>query len=172
MAGQRRPWLHDFHADENGAYAYRGSHKKFSGAPKDYRRFRLTFGVFAFCQAALVIATGCLPVSALYNTAYVMLPYLIEVLLTAAFVWAAVRLISGGELLRSYAHRQTAQRLPKLCVALAASEAVMLTCIIIYAALHRPVTAGLWTCLALQGVLVPISLYCFKVLRAAHWDDV
>ncbi|MBQ5968916.1 MAG: hypothetical protein IJL52_02230 [Clostridia bacterium] len=171
MAG-KRPWLSDFHPGGNGDYAYRGGHKQFSGGADCFRRFRLTVGICTAAAAACVIASGCLPVSALYNTAYVMLPYVIEVVLTVAFVWSAVRLLANGELLRGYVHRQTAQRLPVLGAALALAVAATLVCTVIFVALHWPVAPWFWGLIALQFILILSSLYSIKVLRAARWTDV
>ena len=176
MAGKaprgRRPWLDEFQKRGDGEYVYQGSHKKFDAPAGRYARFRLLFGLCAAAAAAAVIASGCLRVGLLDRTAYVMLPYLLEVLLTAAFVWSAVRLLANGELLRGYVYRQTVLRLPKLGVALAGAAAATLVCAAVFAALHRPVLPGVWVYFALQAVVLAASLCGVRLLKKTEWTDV
>ena len=168
----RRPWLDDMQLDESGKYAYRGSHMKFAGDDAAFRRFRLFLGI---CTAMLVlcpVAAGCLNVGVLDNTAYVLIPYMLEVVFTAAFAWASVRLLTKGSVVRSYIYKQTVQRLPVLCVLLAVAAGSTAVGAAVCSACENAWRGIVIVYLLLHTVECLLSVMAFFLLRHTSWSEI
>lgn len=168
----RRPWLDEIQLGGNGQYAYRGSHQKFSGDDNAFRRFRLTLGCFAACLAGCVVAAGCLNIGKLDNTVWVLVPYMLEVVFTAALAWSAVRLLLQGSVVRSYIFKQTTKRLPVLAVIDAAAAAITFGSAIVCSAIDSFWTAPVIVYLLLQAAVCALALLELKVLKRAKWESV
>ena len=168
----RRPWLDEIKLEDSGQYAYKGSHMKFAGDDDAYRAFRLKLGVLASLLAAFAVAAGCLNVGELDNTYYVLIPYMLEVVLTAAFVWSAVRLLLKGTLVRAYVFTQTARRLPVLAILIAASAAATAVAAAVHLILQRTIGVSTGVYLLLHAADCAATLVCFKVLRNVKWETV
>ncbi len=168
----RRPWLDEIQLGGDGQYAYRGSHMKFGGDEAALRRFRLTTSVLTACLAVCVAATGCLNVGKLDNTVWVLVPYMLEVVLTAALAWSAVRLLLQGSVVRSYIFKQTAKRLPVLAIIDAAAAAITFGSAIVYSAIDSFWTAPVVVYLLLQAAVCALALLALKVLKRAAWESV
>ena len=168
----RRPWLDEIQLGGDGQYAYRGSHMKFGGDEAALRRFRLTTGVLTACLAVCVAATGCLNVGGLDNTVWVLVPYMLEVVFTAALAWSAVRLLLQGSVVRSYIFKQTSKRLPVLAVIDAAAAAITFGSAIVCSAIDSFWTAPVLVYLLLQAAVCALALLELKVLKRAAWESV
>ncbi len=167
-----RPWLDDIQLEDSGQYAYKGSHMKFSGDDAAYRAFRVKLGVCAALLAAATVAAGFLDVGELDNTYWVLIPYMLEVVLTAAFVWAAARLLLNVAVVRSYVFAQTARRLPVLAVLIALSAAATAVAAAVLLALRRSIDLSCGIYLLLHAADCACALIAFRVLRGAKWESV
>ena len=168
----RRPWLDDMQLDDSGEYAYKGSHMRFAGDEAASRAYRLKLGALSAVLLALTVAAGCLDVGELDNTHYVLIPYMLEVVLTAAFVWSAVRLLLKGTLVRAYVFTQTARRLPVLAILIAASAAATAVAAAVHLILQRTIGVSTGVYLLLHAADCAAALVCFKVLRNVKWETV
>ena len=168
----RRPWLDEIRLGGDGQYAYRGSHMKFGGEEAAFRRFRLTNGVLTACLAVCVAATGCLNVGTLDNTVWVLVPYMLEVVFTAAFAWSAVRLLLQGSVVRSYIFKQTVKRLPVLAVIDALAAILTFGSVVVLSAIEKSFPAPVIIYLLLQAAVCALALLELKVLKRAAWESV
>ena len=168
----RRPWLDEIQLGGDGQYAYRGSHQKFSGDDEAFRCFRLTLGVAAALVAVCVVAAGCLNVGTLDNTVWVLVPYMLEVVLTAAFAWSAVRLLLQGSVVRSYIFKQTVKRLPVLAIVNAAAAVLTFGSAIVLTAIEKSWTTPVIVYLLLHAAVCALALLEWKLLKRAKWESV
>lgn len=168
----RRPWLDDMQLDDSGEYAYKGSHMRFAGDEAASRAYRLKLGALSAVLLALTVAAGCLDVGELDNTHYVLIPYMLEVVLTAAFVWAAARLLLKGSLVRAYVFAQTARRLPVLAVLIALSAAATAVAAAVLLGMRKTIDAPCGIYLLLHAADCACALVTFFTLRKAKWEPV
>ena len=168
----RRPWLDEIRLEDSGQYAYKGSHMKFAGDDDACRVFRLKLGVLSAVMLAFTVAAGCLNVGELDNTYDGLIPYLLEVVLTVACVWAAVRLLLKGTLVRAYIFAQTARRLPVLAVLIALAAAATAVAAAVLLGLRRTIDLPCAVYLLLHAADCAAALVCFKVLRNVKWETV
>ncbi len=168
----RRPWLDEIRLGGDGQYAYRGSHMKFGGDEAALRRFRLTNGALTACLGVCVAATGCLNVGRLDNTVWVLVPYMLEVVFTAAFAWSAVRLLLQGSVVRSYIFKQTVKRLPVLAVVDALAAILTFGSAVVLSAIEKSFPAPVIIYLLLQAAVCVLALLELKVLKRAAWESV
>lgn len=95
-----------------GEMVYVGRHYAFRGDQDSYRRdMRLNIALAAVTAVAEV-AGGMMPVPALFNTWYVIAPYMLTVLAVASLVWAVCRMAYWGNPLREYVYDATVKQLP------------------------------------------------------------
>ena len=168
----RRPWLDDIKLEDSGKYAYKGSHMKFSGNALQRKRFFLTLGLCMGGAAVCTVAAGCLNVGTLDNTMYVLIPYMIEVVAAVAFLWSAVRLLLGGDVLRSYVFDQTVKRLPVLAAILALGAAATLIGAAVHLGLHKTINVPCAVYLLLHAAVCALSLLSLNALRNAAWESI
>lgn len=168
----RRPWLDEIQLSGDGQYAYRGSHMKFSGDDDAFRRFRGTLGSFTAVLVVCVAATGCLNVGKLDNTVWVLVPYMLEVVFTAALAWSAVRLLLQSSVVRSYIFQQTVKRLPVLAVIDASAAVLTFGSAIVLSAIEKSFPAPVIIYLLLQAAVCALSLLEWKALKQTTWESV
>lgn len=95
-----------------GELVYAGRYFTFQETEVSYResmrrRIALTAG-----SAVAALACGFMPVPALSNTWYVLLPFMLTVLAVASQVWAVCRMAYWGNPLREYVYDTTVKQLP------------------------------------------------------------
>ncbi len=167
-----RPWLDDIRLDGSGNYAYQGSHLQFSGDANWFHRFKIRLGILVGVLIASAIVAGCLNVGELDNTALVLIPYMLEIIFTAAFAWAAIRLLSSSSIMRSYIHKQTAGRLPVLSLLLAVAGAATAVCAAVFMMLKEAWSVTGVCCLVLHLLVCAAALLAYRVLRSASWKPI
>lgn len=91
---------------------YVGRHYAFQGDERQYRQnMRQHMALMALMGVAQV-AGGMMPVPALYNTWYVIAPYMLTFLSIVSLVWAVCRMAYWGNPLREYVYDATAKQIP------------------------------------------------------------
>ncbi len=108
----RRAYLNNFEKKADGGYEYRGDYYRLScGETEAKRQFRrLLAGAAAVL--ALILAEGCFPVPGLSRSAYVLIPYVVQLAGAAGVCAAVVRLFVAEYPLREYLYDTTIQKLP------------------------------------------------------------
>lgn len=168
---RRRAYLDDFKPDASGNYVYCGKMLAFCGSETDRRRFRRRFGLCCAFMLAAEIAVGCLNPGELDNTMPVLIPYMLQVIFAAAFLWSGVRLVFADDPLRAYLHRQTVQRLPTLAVLLAVcAGATFLSALIVLIVQKSFDGAGI-VYLLLQLAVCAAALFGRAHIRRAEWKE-
>ncbi|MBE6990569.1 MAG: hypothetical protein E7426_07480 [Ruminococcaceae bacterium] len=170
--GGRRDYLNDFHMDLSGQYVYTGALYRYAGTlPR--RKAMLRTGLMAAAMAVFTVVAGCLDAPAMFGTAYVLLPYLGQVIAAALSVWAAGQLIVSGKELRAYVYRATVEKLPRRLRVTAVFAAVGILGNVVYLCLYGfggkvlPSLAVL-VLHALTGVAAELLRRFFLTLR---WDS-
>ncbi len=111
---RRRSYLSDFERGRDGRYVYRGKLHAFQEeterGPRSRKKEMAYLWVLTVLLAAAVVTAGCIPVSAMLNCAYVLLPYAATLLAAASVLWLMCRLTAGGDPLRDYVYRATVRQ--------------------------------------------------------------
>lgn len=95
-----------------GELAYTGRYFTFQETEVSYRESMRRRIALAAISAVAVLACGCMPVPALTNTWYVLLPYMLTAIAVVSQVWAVCRMSYWGNPLREYVYDTTAKQLP------------------------------------------------------------
>lgn len=115
---KRKRWnraakVSQFTRGAGGEMVYVGRYYSFQGDEGAYRRNMRLCIAFAAIMAVAVVACGMMPVPALYNTWYVIAPYMLTVVAVASLVWAVCRMAYWGNPLREYVYDATVKRLQR-----------------------------------------------------------
>jgi len=156
---KRRAYLNEFHQTLDGGYVYTGAHWNADPTKRLALLRRLWPAALLLSVAAVV--PGCLPAPWMMNTAYVVLPYALDVVASGYFVWRLIRLTSGGNPMRDYTYQKTvpgfraSALFPLGCSALAAVG------LAVYLLLHGPSNAWPQALLSLicYGSQILLSLF-------------
>ena len=107
----RRAYLDDFQTTVSGEMIYCGAYYGFQGGDRARRRFLLKLAAASAVAAVFSVLSGCVPAPGTLNCFYVLLPLLGSILSAVSVLWAAIRLIGGGETLREYVYTATVEEL-------------------------------------------------------------
>lgn len=107
-----RAYLNDIKINENGEYVYQGTYYIWNEEKKSRRRVLGELWVSCIVMLAAAVGAGCLPAPGVGNCAYVLLPYVAEVMAAVSVCWALARLSAGGNPLREYVYLATVDKLP------------------------------------------------------------
>lgn len=108
----RRAYLDDFYRDAAGQYVYRGKMYAYRTQTPPRRRALAQLWLLGGGGLLALVANGVLPVPAMLNCPYVILPYAAGLCAAASVCWALGRLAAAGDPLREYVYQQTVQQLP------------------------------------------------------------
>ena len=109
----RRAYLNDFQKNGAGGYVYKGDLYQYTDGEKKRKKDLLTLWVWYAGAVIFGIMAGCLPVEGLGRSAFVLLPYLVEMGGLAAVGWALCRITAGGDPLRAYVYEATVLKIPR-----------------------------------------------------------
>ena len=164
--GKRWKYLNDFVEDENGNYKYVGRVYRLLEEGTTLRReITVLWLLFA---AALVchLAAGCLPVSGMLGTFYVVLPYSFVIFGLGFWLWALTKLMEGRREMREYIYNSYT-RLPMIAKSTALAAAITILGEIIYILIHGFEGKAALTLLLLVLLALPL-LFALLTWRRAE----
>lgn len=167
----RRAYLDDFQTTVSGEMIYCGAYYGFQGGDRARRRFLLKLAAASAMAAVFSVLSGCVPAPGTLNCFYVLLPLLGSILSAVSVLWAAIRLIGGGETLREYVYTATVEELPlrtALCIGCAGLSILGELLFLLLNGAGGKVP-GLLLFLISQGMVLLASLFCRKTAAAAKW---
>ena len=103
--------MEQFTRGAGGQFVYTGRYFTFTAEGWSWSRMMGVRWLLTGAMALLGLAGGCLPVPALYNAWYVILPYALTVCGVVSLVWAAARMAWWGNPLREYVHHATVRQI-------------------------------------------------------------
>lgn len=93
----------DFVQTPDGGYEYAGKYLCYdAGNALSYRRYRIFIAMACTGAAVMVAAAGLYRAPGTTRTAYVVVPYLFELVFTALACWSGGSLIRGGNPIRKF----------------------------------------------------------------------
>ena len=168
---KRFEYLDDFKTDDKGNYIYKGTVYGFDESSVSWGRACLNLWLFLAGAAACQIACGCIPAAGMFNTAYVIIPYALGMLMLGLTIYRMVNLSFAGSRVRGYIYAKTVDRFePELYIT------VIFMGITAFGEVVHDMIAGLdaWTLgfLAVQLLGVLACLGFIRYLNAQVWDIV
>lgn len=167
----RRAYLDDFQTTVSGEMIYCGAYYGFQGGDRARRRFLLKLAAASAVAAVFSVLSGCVSAPGTLNCFYVLLPLLGSILSAVSVLWAAIRLISGGEALREYVYTATVGEFPLRTALTVGFAGLSILCELLYLILNgaEGKIPGLLLFLISQGIVLLSALFCRKTAGAAKW---
>ncbi|MCD8052104.1 MAG: hypothetical protein LUE89_10570 [Clostridiales bacterium] len=127
MAG--RKWGVNAHTDEfhrtaSGEYVYTGGHYAYQGGGRSRRRAMAGLVALWAASFAATVAAGCIPGTGMQQRAYVILPYVVQMVASVSLGWGIGRLVTGGDPLRAYVYEETVGSIPRRALVAAVGAAL------------------------------------------------
>ena len=167
----RRAYLDDFQTSVSGEMIYCGAHYAYQGGRGERKGFLLKITALSAAAAVFSVLSGCVPAPGTLNCFYVLLPLLGSILSAISVLWAAVRLISGGEQLREYVYTATVEAFPMRTALSVGFSGLSILGELLFLLLNgtEGKLPGLLLFLLAQGIVLLSSLLCRKTANAAVW---
>lgn len=172
MAGKKRKrWnraakASQFAPGAGGEMVYTGRYCTFCGGEEDYRRSKRARYALSALMGVAALAGGMIPVPAMVNTWYVILPYMFTVLSVVSVIWAVCRMGYWGNPLREYVYDATVRQLPKRTILAMILSMCTLCGQICYMVLHGLQDGGLSCNLAFLALQVVVFVGSTLMRRA------
>ncbi|MBQ7688476.1 MAG: hypothetical protein IJT27_04585 [Clostridia bacterium] len=164
----RRAYLKEYKRSVDGGYVYTGERYAPAG---DGKRSIFSLCVMTAVLLAAVLIGGCVNVTGMRNTFYVILPYIGEAAALFALCWQLVRLVSGGKNVKAYVLNAVKRHLPTASLLVSVfAAAVMLahTVFLFLDGLNDPVIS----CVLFYGMhaaSLALGLFIRKLFLSLEW---
>ncbi len=171
---KRRAYLDDFKANDGGDYVYEGAMYAF--CEKEESRKQMLGKLCGLCGILVLTAVvnGFLPVPGLQNSAFVLLPFAVELIAAISCCVAVGRIIINGTSLREYIYQATVLKLPgRSAVALFGAGAALIGELLYLA--QDVARARSWYVMlffVLQIISFGSALYLHRESKAQKWDKL
>lgn len=168
----RRAYLDDFQTSVSGEMIYCGAHYAYQGGGGERKGFLLKITALSAAAAVFSVLSGCVPAPGTLNCFYVLLPLLGSILSAISVLWAALRLISGGEQLREYVYTATVEAFPMRTALSVGFSGLSILGELLFLLLNGAEGNFFAPALFLlgQGLCLLCSLLCRKRTSAARWQ--
>ena len=167
----RRAYLDDFQTTVSGEMIYCGAYYVYQGRTEARKGFLLKVTAASAVAAVFSVLSGCVPAPGTLNCFYVLLPLLGSILSAVSLLWAAIRLLAGGEELREYVYSATMEVFPMRTALSIGFSGLSILGELLFLLLNgtEGKLPGLLLFLLAQGVVQLSSLLCRKTANAAVW---
>ena len=167
----RRAYLDDFQTTVSGEMIYCGAYYVYQGRTEERKRFLLKGAAASAVAAVFSVLSGCVPAPGTLNCFYVLLPLLGSILSAVSLLWAAIRLLAGGEELREYVYSATMEVFPMRTALSIGFSGLSILGELLFLLLNgtEGKLPGLLLFLLAQGIVLLSSLLCRKTANAAVW---
>lgn len=108
----RRAYLEAFQKNHEGKYEYRGEAYAWQGTEEKRRRELVRLWGLCVVMLGSLAAAGCVEAPGSINCAYVILPYVINLIAGISVCWGLCRLSAGGNPVRAYVWQASVEQIP------------------------------------------------------------
>lgn len=171
---KRRAYLDDFKKNDSGDYVYEGAMYAF--CERDESRKKMLAKVCGLCGALVftAVVNGFLPVPGLQNSAFVLLPFAVELIASISCCVAVGRIILNGKALREYVYQATVMKLPgRSAIALFGAGAALFG-ELLYLAQDFSQARSVYVLIffVLQLASFGSALYLHRESKAQRWEKI
>lgn len=171
---KRRAYLDDFKKSESGDYVYEGAMYAFNER-KESRQHMLG-KVCGLCGTLIVTAVinGFLPIPGLQNSAFVLLPFAVELVAAISCCVAVGRIIINGKAMREYIYQSTVLKLPgRSAITLCGAGAAIIGELLYLAQdISKACSWYVMVFFVLQIISFGSALYLHRESKAQIWEKI
>lgn len=171
---KRRSYLNDFKQNESGSYDYEGAMYAF--CEKNQSRKMMLIKQCGLCGGLILTAVinGFLPIPGLQDSAFVLLPFAVELIASISCCVAIGRILINEKTLREYVYQQTVLKLPgRSAIALFGAGAALLGELLYLAQdLSKARSVYVMIFFILQLVSFGSALYLHRESKTQQWEKV
>lgn len=109
---KKRSHLKEFKRREDGSYSYEGKMLYCSLSGSAYRNRVLGMLLISMAALGVTVTAGCFTGTGMEGHFYLVIPYAGTLVILIRLVWNLAQLLHAGPVLREYAYKRTAERLP------------------------------------------------------------
>lgn len=179
MMEKKRPkrgknsYLNDFHPNLAGEYIYEGAYFTCRTAGEAQKKLRSRLWAAAAAMLLCAVAGGCIPAPGMRNCAYVLLPYVGELLAAVSVVWAFAKLGGDWARVREYTYERSVTVLPRraaLAAGFSALGAAAETVFLLHSGGGDTLFAAVYYLLKL--LVFVCAVYIRRAMQRTDWENV
>lgn len=170
----RHSYLNDFKQNENGSYDYEGAMYAFS--EKKESRKQMLGKLCGLCALMVLgaVVNGFLPIPGLQGSAFVLLPFAVELVASISCCVAVGRIVLNGKTMREYVYQQTVMKLPgRSAIALFGAGAALLG-ELLYLSQDFSKARSVYVMIFFVFQLISFgsALYLHRESKEQHWEKI
>jgi len=169
----RREYLNDFRQDSIGNYVYTGKVYVFCG-DKSLKRTYLLRAIILWCVALVAtVVPELFPPVKLSKSAFLLLPWLFQLVFIVLTGWCLIRLTAHSDELREYVYKATVEKTPRRSAASAIASFLTLIAAIVIVLAERISIDSAGTAVRIIGPIIAAlsSLMLFFSIRSGKWEE-
>ncbi len=167
----RRAHLRDFRQSGDGSYQYEGRILR-AETEEDYSRQLRRLWYVASVPVPALVVIGTLPPEVMGDKAYLLIPFILELILAVRILWGLYRITAGRGELREYQYETAAARQPFRCGLLCAAAALSLVLGAVRCLTAAPAPAAGPTALwfLMQTAVAAAGAFLYKLHKTIRWS--
>lgn len=170
----RRSYLNDFKQNESGSYDYEGAMYAF--CEKNQSRKMMLIKQCGLCGGLILTAVinGFLPIPGLQGSAFVLLPFAVELVASISCCVAVGRIVLNGKTMREYVYQQTVMKLPgRSAIALfGAGAALFGELLYLSQDFSKARSVYVMIFFVFQLISFGCALYLHRESKEQHWEKI
>lgn len=168
---KRYSYLDDYKRGMDGKYVYYGRHYIFEGTQQELRRYKWILGITDLLLAALFVVGGCLDAGAIWNSWFVILPFMLEAISIFLLLWKTITLMMEKSPVKAYLYKKTVPWF-KPCGVILIIACLLSFCMALLCLLLNPELVHLVPCifyLVIKLVMAGIGYVFLRLTGKASW---
>lgn len=148
LGKKKKSALEQYQKNAAGEYIYTGKTLSYVDTGKSRKRAMIELGCLTGGMTLCSIGVGLFPAPGTVNTFYVLIPMILEIILSFACLWAVGQMVTGGDPMKEYVYDASVKPLPGRLMAVTLFSGLTVVCELLYLILN-----GGWG-IPVMGVLV------------------
>lgn len=170
---KQKTYLNKFILDESGQYIYNGdTYRLCDNCRMTINSLKLRLTISVIVTLGFILFAGCLPVDAMMQVPYVVIPYMISVVVLFRYVYAIVMLVTNSYPLREYIYQSTILKFDNIFSILIFFITITLLGFMIFNLLHNINDKIFLSILFIlsESLSIAMILYQKKIIKLTSWE--
>lgn len=172
MLGKRKKSaLEQYQKNAAGEYIYTGKTLSYVDTGKSRKKAMIELGCLTGGMTLCSIGVGLFPAPGTVNTFYVLIPMILEIILSFTCLWAVGQMVTGGDPMKEYVYDASVKPLPGRLTATMVFALLTVLCEIIYLILNGGWGAAVMAVLLLEGAAAGLAQVTKRTISGLEWRE-
>lgn len=172
LGKKKKSALEQYQKNAAGEYIYTGKTLRYVEAGKSRKSAMLELGVLSGGMVLCSIGAGLFPAPGTVNTFYVLIPMMLEMILSFACLWAVGQMVTGGDPMKEYVYDASVKPLPGRLMATTVFALLTVLCEMLYLILNGGWCATVMAVLLLEAGAGALAQVTKRTISSLKWQEI